>query len=215
MIYLHVYAYIYVWHGVQTRAREVYPPPPPPWLWRYTFMNVVAYQITGISTVCSITTKKSSQLPICEGSISDRGFPSQRASNTESISVWWRHHVLSCCRVSASDSYFGEDVRVDLTDREFSDNQKRYCKCEQDPHTRVSSTYGSKRVSTYFPGGYGCNLISQSSHFHINIKVRYIYILNISCEIALIWIPQDLIDNWSTLVQLMTWRRQATRYYMS
>ena len=37
-----------------------------------------------------------------------------------------------------------------------------------------------------------------------------IYILNVSCEIALRWMPQDLTDDKSTLVQVMAWYSQAT-----
>ena len=37
----------------------------------------------------------------------------------------------------------------------------------------------------------------------------------ISCEIALIWISLDFTDDQSTLVQVMTWCRQATSQYLS
>ena len=37
----------------------------------------------------------------------------------------------------------------------------------------------------------------------------------ISCEIALIWMPLDFIDDQSTLVQVMAWCRQATSHYLS
>ena len=37
----------------------------------------------------------------------------------------------------------------------------------------------------------------------------------ISYEIALRWMPQDLTDDKSTLVQLMAWCRQATSHYLS
>ena len=36
----------------------------------------------------------------------------------------------------------------------------------------------------------------------------------ISCEIALIWMSQDLTDDKSTLVQVMAWCRQATSHYL-
>ena len=38
---------------------------------------------------------------------------------------------------------------------------------------------------------------------------------DISYEIALRWMPLDLIDDKSTLVQVMTWCRQATSHYLS
>ena len=37
----------------------------------------------------------------------------------------------------------------------------------------------------------------------------------ISYEIALRWMPQDLTDDKSTLVQVMAWCRQATSHYLS
>ena len=37
----------------------------------------------------------------------------------------------------------------------------------------------------------------------------------ISCQIALIWMPLDFIDDQSTLVQVMAWCRQATSHYLS
>ena len=38
---------------------------------------------------------------------------------------------------------------------------------------------------------------------------------DISCEIALIWMSQDITDDQSTLVQVMAWCRQATSQYLS
>ena len=37
---------------------------------------------------------------------------------------------------------------------------------------------------------------------------------SISCEIALRWMPLDLTDDKSTLVQVMAWCRQATNHYL-
>ena len=38
---------------------------------------------------------------------------------------------------------------------------------------------------------------------------------SISCEIVLKWMPMDLTDGKSTLVQVMAWCRQATSHYLS
>ena len=38
---------------------------------------------------------------------------------------------------------------------------------------------------------------------------------NISCKIVLKWMPMDLTDGKSTLVQVMAWRGQATSHYLS
>ena len=38
---------------------------------------------------------------------------------------------------------------------------------------------------------------------------------SISCEIAIRWMPQDLTDDKSALVQVMAWCRQATSHYLN
>ena len=41
-------------------------------------------------------TSKSALLTLCEGNSPVTGeFPTQRASNTENVSIWWRHHGCS------------------------------------------------------------------------------------------------------------------------
>ena len=45
-------------------------------------MSMIASQITGVSKVCST---------VCSGA--DKKFPSQKASNAENVSIWWRHHA--------------------------------------------------------------------------------------------------------------------------
>ena len=63
-------------------------------------MGAMVSQITDIqivySTVCLGPDKKKSKLRIsglCEGNSPVTGeFPSQRASNVENVSIWWRHH---------------------------------------------------------------------------------------------------------------------------
>ena len=64
-------------------------------------------------------------------------------------------------------------------------------------------------VNSLAPGRYGCYLklvISNSSRINI---------LRISSEIVLRWMPQDLTDDKSTLVQVMAWCRQATSHYLN
>ena len=41
------------------------------------------------------------------------------------------------------------------------------------------------------------------------------YILSISCEIALIWMPQNHTNDMSTLAQIMAWCHQAPSHYLS
>ena len=64
-------------------------------------MSAMESQITGVSIVCSTVfirrrSKKTSKLCVtglCEGNPPiTGGFPSQRAINAESVSIWWRHH---------------------------------------------------------------------------------------------------------------------------
>ena len=39
---------------------------------------------------------------LCEGNSPVTGeFPTQRASNAENVSIWWRHRVMACCRLAA------------------------------------------------------------------------------------------------------------------
>ena len=71
---------------------------------------------------------------------------------------------------------------------------------------------------------YSCDGIVNSlapGRFQFNFR-KVIFKLNlvnggwgISYEIALRWMPQDLADDKSTLVQVMAWCRQATSHYLS
>ena len=66
-------------------------------------MMAMASQITGVlivySTVCSGAHQRNIKLRVtglCEGnSTLAGGFPSQRASNAEKVSIWWRHHGVA------------------------------------------------------------------------------------------------------------------------
>ena len=67
-------------------------------------MSAMAFQITGVSIVCSTVNsgwrrlKKTSKLRVtglCEGNSTVTGeFPVQRASNAENVSFWWRHDEI-------------------------------------------------------------------------------------------------------------------------
>ena len=67
----------------------------------------------------------------------------------------------------------------------------------------------ASHINSLVPGRCGCNL--KLVIFKLTSRV---YILNISCEIALRWMPQDLTGDKSTLVQVMAWCRQATSHYL-
>ena len=64
-------------------------------------MSAVASQMTDVSIVCSTVCsgahqRKTSKLGVtglCKGNPPvTGGFPTQRASNAENVSIWWRHH---------------------------------------------------------------------------------------------------------------------------
>ena len=70
------------------------------------------------------------------------------------------------------------------------------------------------KTSTHFislaPGRSGCD--SKNGIFYL---VLLIGIIRSSHDNALWWMPQDLTDDKSTLVQVMAWCRQATSHYLS
>ena len=59
-------------------------------------MGVTASQITSLSRLIRRRSTKISKLHVtglCAGNSPETGeFPAQRASNTENVSIWWRHH---------------------------------------------------------------------------------------------------------------------------
>ena len=71
-----------------------------------------------------------------------------------------------------------------------------------------SSGYFPQWVNSLALGKCGCNLAL------VIFKLISQYILSIPCEIVLRWMPVDLIDNLSTLGQVMAWCHQATSHYL-
>ena len=63
-------------------------------------------------------------------------------------------------------------------------------------------------LNSFSSGRCGCN-----NKLMIFKLMSRIDIWSISCEIALRWMPQDLINKKSTLVQVMAWCRQAAIHY--
>ena len=70
---------------------------------KYAYVCItVTSQITAVSivcsTVCSGADQRTSKLRVtglCEGNpMVTGGFPSQRASNAENVSIWWRHRKV-------------------------------------------------------------------------------------------------------------------------
>ena len=66
-------------------------------------MGTIASQITRLASVYSAVfrqrSKKTSKLCVtglCAGNSPETGeFPTQRASNAENVSIWWRHHGIN------------------------------------------------------------------------------------------------------------------------
>ena len=67
---------------------------------------------------------------------------------------------------------------------------------------------GSDGVNSLAPGRYYCKFKLIIFKFTSQKDI-----LSISCEMALWWIPQDLPDGQSTLVQVMAWCCQSTSHY--
>ena len=64
--------------------------------YRYVKMSAMASQITGVSvvcsTVCSGADQRKHRTSALLAFVVTCKFPSQRASNAENVSIWWRHH---------------------------------------------------------------------------------------------------------------------------
>ena len=77
--------------------------------WRH--MDIMASQITAISTVCSIVCsgahqrKYQSSASLWVESAVTSGYPYQRASNAENVSIWLRHHDQQDCLGTIVMSY--------------------------------------------------------------------------------------------------------------
>ena len=65
-------------------------------------------------------------------------------------------------------------------------------------------------VNSLAPGRFGCNF--KNSIFKLALLIG---IFKSSYNNILKWMPQDLTDDKSTLVQVMAWCRQATSHYLS
>ena len=76
-------------------------------------MNAMASQITGVSivypTVCLGADHKKSKLCVTglfkgNSPVTDE-FPTQRVSNAENVSIWWRHHVMGSGHLNLTRLY--------------------------------------------------------------------------------------------------------------
>ena len=82
-------------------------------------MSAMASQITGVlivcSTVCSGADQRNHQRSASLAFVRvTGGFPSQRASNAENVSFWWRHHVVFCWGLVQDDfNHILQDYFID------------------------------------------------------------------------------------------------------
>ena len=78
--------------------------------------------------------------------------------------------------------------------------------------TQFSYVYIPHRVLTHWPLG---DLNKNLDRYVIFKLISVTDGRGISCKIALRWMPLDLTDDKSTLVQVMAWCRQAPSHYLS
>ena len=85
-------------------------------------MGIMASQITSLTSVCSMyRSKKASKLRVtglCMGNSLVTGeFPAQRASNTENVSIWWRHYGESTW--GWSSIWLGSNIAIYTKDEQI------------------------------------------------------------------------------------------------
>ena len=90
--------------------------------WRHNEHDGVSYHQPHyclVNRLCRRSSKKTSKLRVtglCKGNSPVTGeFPTQRASNAENVSIWWRHHVQPVLVFPA-----GENCRATSSGREYS-----------------------------------------------------------------------------------------------
>ena len=85
------------------------------------------------------------------------------------------------------------------------------CQVDGCPGTERSPVCGkSQQINSLAPRRPGCHFKTAIFNF-----VLLIGISTLSKDNALRWMPRDLTDDKSTLVQVMAWYRQATSHYLS
>ena len=87
-------------------------------------MGMKASQITSLTIIYSVIYsgadqrkhQSSASLALCVGNSPVTGeFPTQMASNTENVSIWWRHHAMSSFGMTTPHWVKGKIVHVNLT----------------------------------------------------------------------------------------------------
>ena len=77
-------------------------------------MGMIGYQITSLMIIFSIidldTDQRKHQNSTSLAFVQQIEFPTQMASNTENVSIWWHHHVTECI----IGFYFVKNYDLDL-----------------------------------------------------------------------------------------------------
>ena len=166
--------------------------------------------------------KKTSKLRVtglCLGNSPLTGeFPTQRASNAENVSIWWRHHVKLNFGTYSSrfrpKSLFMVAAVMRLVTPPVSSkvanmDRTRWTTYRED--WRENGGINSLALADIVP----CEIWME---FYIYVIFKLILVTDgsgIPCEIAPIWISLDFTDNHSTLVRVMAWCHRATSHYLS
>ena len=81
------------------------------------------------------------------------------------------------------------------------------------PNAHFAGVYQVSHIYslTHWPLG-DCNVISKNAIFNLALLIG---ILKSSYDNVFRWMPQDLTDDKSTMVQVMAWCRQATSHYLN
>ena len=156
------------------------------------------------SADCSVSQlskhQSSSLLAFCEGKPKvTGGFPSQMATDTESVSMSWRHHeknvslTFHCTWYRKWDGWTGFYA------------PRPHILGTQTWHSSMVGQHWKTIINSLDPGRF---------QFNFSWVIFKITLVNggwgISFEIAHRWMPLDLIDDKSILFQVMAWCRQAT-----
>ena len=156
-------------------------------------MNAIASQMTGVSIVCSTIYsggyqrkhQSSTSLAFVMGKPPvTGGYPTQKASNAENVSIWWRHQILGSivCRVNQKFGYGSFRAAIEL-------ELKSKPKSRTIPYAYVllpvifGALYGNNvNVGTPLMIHNGCYVTSNKSRGNVYYYYLYAHFLCFVCE---------------------------------
>ena len=104
--------------------------------------------------------------------------------------------------------------------RKSKNRHRRFMRCFDDMVSKQLTTHNTAMTKVAHRSSFHLNSLDPG-RFQFNFRevIFKLILVNggrgISYEIALRWMPQDLTDCKSTLVQVMVWRRPAPSHYLS